>query len=162
MADKGGRRRRSSSSSNNSGTGAGAGTAAGAAAAAAEGAGAEGAGEAMLGCSPSSLNSPMSSLNGSAGGDGNGAGRSSSGTGFERNCSLDKFMETLGALSPPDGRHFHLDKRQVRADDITMDVILTHSHSNTQFQDHKKTGGRHIAAPVPPNLTGWLLTTYMM
>lgn len=109
MADKGGRRRRSSSSSSNSTAAATAGTAA----AAGAGAGAAGgAGEAMLGCSPSSLNSPISSLNGS-GGDGTAAGRSSS-TGFERNCSLDKFMETLGALSPADGRHFHLDKRQVR------------------------------------------------
>ncbi len=68
--------------------------------------GAEG-GEAMaVGCSPASLSSPMSSSDG-----GNGDAASASG-GFEPNCSLDKFMEALEALSP-DGQVLHLDKRQV-------------------------------------------------
>lgn len=65
------------------------------------------AGEAMAGCSPASLSSPMSS--GSSHG-----GASSGGGAFGRNCSLDRFMETLDALSP-DGQQLHLDKRQVCA-----------------------------------------------
>ena len=56
----------------------------------------------MAGCSPASLSSPMSS--GSRGASSSGA--------FEPNCSLDRFMETLDALSP-DGQQLHVDKRQV-------------------------------------------------
>ena len=66
-------------------------------------------GEAMaVGCSPASLSSPMSSSGG------NGGAASAAGDAFERNCSLDKFMEALDALSP-DGQVLHLDKRQVCA-----------------------------------------------
>jgi len=73
-----------------------------------EGATAAAGGEAMaVGCSPASLSSPTSSSNG-----GNGDAASASG-GFEPNCSLDRLMEDLEALSP-DGQMLHLDKRQVR------------------------------------------------
>lgn len=65
-------------------------------------------GEAMVGCSPASLSSPLSG--GGNGGDGDGA---SSNGAFEPECSLDRFMETLDALSP-DGQQLHVNKRQVR------------------------------------------------
>lgn len=63
-----------------------------------------GGGEEMVGCSPASLSSPMSG--------GGGGSRASSGGVFERNYSLDKFMETLGTFSP-DGQAFHDNKRHV-------------------------------------------------
>lgn len=53
----------------------------------------------LVGCSPASLSSPMSSYGSRAGS-------------LEQSCSLDKFMEVLETLSP-DGQQLQLEKRQV-------------------------------------------------
>lgn len=113
------------------------------------------AGEAMAGCSPASLSSPMSS------GSGDGDGASSNGA-FEPNLSLDKFMETLDALSP-DGEQLHVHKRQVcgvlfyyftcqifRVNLISVSLSLCLSGKAWHRRPKKVPTKTALATPLPP------------